>query len=118
MWLEKRVILSIEQSAILSEGSLVCLQHAGRSSFICNRHESLHIISGLDPAGPEYEVEVNPARGIRPNDAQFVDIIHTNVGEFGITRRVGHIDFYVNTGNTQPECATAVNDVCRFTNCN
>ena len=44
------------------------------------------------------------------DDAQFVDIIHTNAGnnlaslKFGMTKATGHVDFYPNGGVKQPAC--------------
>lgn len=37
-------------------------------------------------------------------DAIFVDIIHTNAGQNGFDRSIGHIDFYPNGGKKQPNC--------------
>lgn len=64
-------------------------------------------ISALDPAGPLFhESEVR----LREDDAEFVDVIHTNSGpassgKLGIDRNVGHIDFYPNGGSKQPACS-------------
>ena len=58
-------------------------------------------ISGLDPAGPNFErsdVEVR----IDKSDAKFVDIIHSNTGappNAGINAPLGHADFYPNGGH-------------------
>lgn len=52
-------------------------------------------ISGMDPAGPNFE-KTDPAVRLDPEDADFVDAIHTNYGEllsgsFGILRPVGYV---------------------------
>ncbi|KAK0162495.1 hypothetical protein PV327_006269 [Microctonus hyperodae] len=57
-------------------------------------------ITGLDPAGPAFEA----SNGLDKTDATFVDIIHTNTNLFGISKPIGHVDFYVNYGFTQPGC--------------
>ena len=64
-------------------------------------------VPGLDPARPGYEPPYKGVRRIYPEDARYVDIIHTNtepVG-FGITESWGHADFFVNGGLRQPECS-------------
>ncbi|CAG7834463.1 unnamed protein product [Allacma fusca] len=66
-------------------------------------------ITGLDPAGPCFEsYRFACFRGtfipINRTNADFVDIIHTNAGRFGMTRPVGHVDFYPNNGHHQPGC--------------
>ena len=65
-------------------------------------------ISGMDPAGPFFE-DTDPILRLDPTDADYVDAIHTNAGtifglSFGINQAVGHIDFYVNGGSSQPGC--------------
>lgn len=41
------------------------------------------------------------------DDAHFVDIIHTNAATRGYWSAIGHVDFYVNGGYTQPGCTEA-----------
>ena len=57
-------------------------------------------ITGLDPAGPNFE-RSDVAVRIDKSDAEFVDIIHTNTGPTGagITAPLGHADFYPNGGH-------------------
>ena len=60
-------------------------------------------ITGLDPAGPLFYL-LNPR--LTSEDADFVDIIHTDAGFYGITLRSGHVDFYPNGGHRpQPGCS-------------
>ncbi|XP_060083633.1 pancreatic lipase-related protein 2-like [Ylistrum balloti] len=66
-------------------------------------------ITGLDPAEPNFEdtpVEVR----LDSNDANFVDVIHTDGSEFdtisgyGMKMPCGDMDFYPNGGRNQPGC--------------
>jgi len=42
---------------------------------------------------------------LRDTDAYFVDVVHTNAGEFGYFGSLGHVDFKVNGGGIlQPGC--------------
>ncbi|XP_070507980.1 lipase member H-like [Chironomus tepperi] len=74
-------------------------------------------ITGLDPAGPTFNVEIlikmfmlsfkvpsNP--GLRKGNARFVDIIHTDAGLVGTTASTGDLDFWANGGKNQPSCNT------------
>ena len=71
-------------------------------------------ITGLDPAGPGFEIEDMPDRDrhlihLYKTDATFVDVIHTTGGPLtemglGMTSSVGHADFYPNGGVKQPGC--------------
>ncbi|XP_054437741.1 pancreatic triacylglycerol lipase isoform X2 [Pteronotus mesoamericanus] len=66
-------------------------------------------ITGLDPAEPCFEGTPELVR-LDPSDAQFVDVIHTdaapiipNMG-FGMSQKVGHLDFFPNGGVHMPGC--------------
>lgn len=58
-------------------------------------------ISGLDPAGPSFSHTDKNLR-LAATDAEFVDVIHTNGGMYGMTSPVGHVDFFPNGGEQQP----------------
>ncbi|KAL7020085.1 hypothetical protein ACKWTF_011373 [Chironomus riparius] len=61
-------------------------------------------ISGLDPAHYGFFPFPSHENPLSPNDAEFVDAIHTDVNFIGTNYRVGHVDFYPNNGNLQPGC--------------
>lgn len=62
-------------------------------------------ITALDPAGPAFDnSEVNCDSRLCENDAEFVDVIHTDIQLYGYTSPMGHVDFYPNGGRHQPGC--------------
>ncbi|XP_035206595.1 pancreatic triacylglycerol lipase-like [Stegodyphus dumicola] len=68
-------------------------------------------ITGLDPAGPLFN-GVHPLVRLGREDAEFVDVIHTNYAPnrfegYGIKETLGHFDFYPNGGEDQTGCVTA-----------
>ncbi|CAD7080179.1 unnamed protein product [Hermetia illucens] len=60
-------------------------------------------ITGLDPAKPIFNFFNNDGR-LDSSDAEFVDVIHTDVLERGMLAVSGHVDFYPNGGTNQPGC--------------
>ncbi|RVE53468.1 hypothetical protein evm_001838 [Chilo suppressalis] len=60
-------------------------------------------ITGLDPAGPCFS-NLEPELKLSAEDADFVDVIHTNGGVAGLKEPVGHVDYYPNGGEQQPSC--------------
>lgn len=69
-----------------------------------------NFFSGLDPALPFF-ANFNNDWKLGSDDANFVDVIHTNAGSFGKIEPMGHVDFYVNGGSIQPACQ---NLICEF----
>lgn len=69
-------------------------------------------ILGLDPAGPAFYIEGIFGRELDREDAIFVDIIHTSWGSYGIAKKLGHVEFFPNRGDTllqtQPFCDAVV----------
>nr|AJC97592.1 hypothetical protein [Drosophila arizonae] len=60
-------------------------------------------ISALDPAKPLYLTDDIQGR-LDKSDAAFVDVIHSDVFFHGILMPLGHVDFYPNSGISQPGC--------------
>jgi len=74
-------------------------------------------ITGLDPAEPGFDLAF-PSRRLDKEDAEFVDVIHTNSGMIwegclSITKPIGHMDFYPGGGKHQPGCK----DICIGEDC-
>ncbi|XP_047366180.1 uncharacterized protein LOC124955601 isoform X2 [Vespa velutina] len=63
----------------------------------------LERITGLDPAMPLF-VAVDNDEKLDSDDANFVDVYHTNAFIQGKLEPSGHIDFYMNGGINQPGC--------------
>ncbi|XP_018564415.1 lipoprotein lipase-like [Anoplophora glabripennis] len=62
-------------------------------------------ITALDPAGPKFEHPlVPPDLRLCKNDAELVDVIHTDIQLYGFTAPIGHVDFYPNEGKHQIGC--------------
>ncbi|CAG0893710.1 unnamed protein product [Darwinula stevensoni] len=84
-------------------------------------------ITGLDPAGPQFQ-GTEPIVRLDPGDAVFVDVIHTDangecesdsfflfvpcevndlsVAAYGMEQRMGHVDFYPNGGRDMSGCVS------------
>ncbi|KPJ03053.1 Pancreatic lipase-related protein 2 [Papilio xuthus] len=58
-------------------------------------------IYALEPAGPCFR-DLNKNDRLDAADADFVQVIHTNIDAFGMAASMGHVDFYVNGGEYQP----------------
>ncbi|KAM8715248.1 hypothetical protein ACLKA7_002319 [Drosophila subpalustris] len=66
--------------------------------------QKLHRITGLDPAKPFFALAISGER-LDAEDADFVDVIHTDPPERGVLKPAGHVDFYPNFRvGDQPGC--------------
>lgn len=65
----------------------------------------LERLISLDPAGVLFDFDSWFER-INTDDAQLVEVTHTNGGALGMHAPLGHIDFYVNGGKIQHGCGT------------
>ncbi|XP_048514753.1 lipase member H-A-like [Athalia rosae] len=61
-----------------------------------NAHSRLKRITALDPAGPLFNIILEP---LTKNDAEEVVAIHTDMGVYGVKLRTGTVDFYPNGGH-------------------
>ncbi|KAM6184770.1 pancreatic lipase-related protein 2-like [Rhynchocyon petersi] len=65
--------------------------------------------TGLDPAEPYFQDTPKEVR-LDPSDAMFVDVIHTDIAPtipflgWGMSQKVGHLDFFPNGGRHMPGC--------------
>ncbi|TNN41128.1 Lipase member H [Liparis tanakae] len=81
---------------------------AHMSGFVgANLNGSLGRITALDPAGPQF-TGTPPEDRLDPTDAQFVDVLHTDIDGLGFREPLGHIDFYANGGADQPGCPKTI----------
>ncbi|XP_041808232.1 lipase member H [Chelmon rostratus] len=78
------------------------------SGFVgANLNGSIGRITALDPAGPQF-TGTPPEDRLDPTDAQFVDVLHTDIDALGFREPLGHIDFYANGGTDQPGCPKTI----------
>lgn len=63
-----------------------------------------HRIIGLDPAKPIIEFHAPKSFRLTRDDAEFVQIIHTNAGTLGQLSFTGKLDLCINGGKVQPFC--------------
>ncbi|XP_031554827.1 pancreatic lipase-related protein 2-like isoform X2 [Actinia tenebrosa] len=64
-------------------------------------------ITGLDPASVFFVEEHRDVR-LDPTDADFVDVMHTDIDFLGSYTQSGHVDFYPNGGLDQRGCPTGL----------
>lgn len=67
------------------------------------KFDNLKFYLALDPAGPLFTTKNADSR-LDQGDANFVNVMHTDMITFGIGIPVGDVDFYVNGGIFQPNC--------------
>lgn len=68
-------------------------------------------IIGLDPAGPFFSDD-KPEERLSPENAEYVEVIHTDRTQQGFARPIGHADFYPNQGKKQPGCGKDLTGAC------
>lgn len=74
-------------------------------SALSNYEMKIHRLTGLDPALPLFYPKMFffPT-AISADDADFVDIIHSDAGSLGAPNATGTVDFWPNDGLEQPGC--------------
>lgn len=73
------------------------------AKFLIHANYRVGHITGLDPAKPHFQT-LETSERLDATDADFVDIIHTDVFVHGLMQPIGHVDFYPNSGVEQPNC--------------
>lgn len=85
-----------------------CIQMASKYDFDALAYKVVQkelLFAGLDPAAPLfYALLKDDSKMLSTEDAQFVDVLHTNAGMRGKLLPIGHVDFYANLGLFQPGC--------------
>lgn len=67
--------------------------------------EKVKRITALDPAGYPFTVTTPINERLTADDADYVEVIHTNAGGSGFLSPCGHVDYYPNGGRLQPGCS-------------
>ena len=120
----KQIYSTFDKIEYLSE-KVHCIGHSlggqtcgyvGRNVQRENNGIKINRITGLDPAEPYFGYGTLPEVCLDETDADFVDVIHTDVLHFkeaiislhpqgfGIWEPVGHVDFFPNNGTGHPGC--------------
>lgn len=73
--------------------------------------KTFFVTTGLDPALPLF-TRAAPGSRISSQDAQHVEIIHTNGGLLGYMDAIGKVDFYPNGGRKQSGCLIDLGGAC------
>ncbi|CAL8085867.1 unnamed protein product [Orchesella dallaii] len=105
-----RVSKQIEFSAVTIIGHSLGAHIAGATGVNTKSKygQTIARITGLDPAGPFFSMQVDRDKRLHKGDAAFVDIYHSNRGTLGDSDHdTGDLNLYINGGNNQPGCEEA-----------
>ncbi|XP_045529146.1 phospholipase A1 [Pieris brassicae] len=97
----------LTQSGVLAK-MITCVGHS-LGAHICGMMsghltEKQNKIIGLDPARPLVSEYGSREFRLSRDDANVVQVVHTNAGFLGESGQIGHVDFCVNGGRLQPGC--------------
>jgi len=109
VWLESNKFLTPGGESIHLLGQSLGAHVSGMAGHYYKNvtRKRIHRITGTDPALPLFEPQL-PSLRLDSTSAYFVDVVHTNQGEWGYLGNLGHVDFRVNGGGAvQPECGLA-----------
>lgn len=106
------MLINLKEQGI-SAKNMHCIGHSLGSHILGNTgdifynitRDKIARITALDPAGPCYSNSLIEEQ-VRKGVADYVEIYHCNAGGLGSTSVLGDIDFFVNTGQFQPNCKT------------
>ena len=70
------------------------------------------LFTGLDPAKPFFENHP-PSQRLHHNDADFVDVYHSDTSGFGLLPPIGDLDVFMNGGEKQPHCLSLTGGVLK-----
>lgn len=108
-------IASLAEDLGMEKSLFSCIGHS-LGAHVCGNAGAflggeISVIIGLDPAGPLFTVS-NTENRLDPDDARYVEIIHTCDGLLGFTSSLGHVDFFPNGGKSQPGCGLDLIGTC------
>ena len=98
-----------------SLGSHLC-GFFGKMSKQLNKATTINKIIALDPAGPiwdynDYHLQQDPNLRLNREDAEEVEVLHSNFKGLGFNYPLGSLDFYINGGNYQPGCENSLTEI-------
>lgn len=100
--LSKKLDLPMEKFHLIGHSLGAHLFGFAAKSVFLQTNSRIGRITGLDPAGPNFN-DKPPSDRLDATDANLVDIIHTSAS-LGYKNKLGHIDFWPNGGEKQLGC--------------